>query len=154
MSVTDRYRRKKKSRVPAILGFCFAFVVLVVFVNGVRTASEFRRNNPQADAPKTERKSTSRISDLKVGDNGRINVGGGWVILCRTTAAYEDLNRLLMAKDGAGMERLAASADAFAVQDGTAIKMLRPGILRAEVSVQEGPYKGQKGFVAPEFVSR
>lgn len=91
-------------------------------------------------------------SRVAAGEKGKLSVGGGDILICRTVEAYNQLSESIAAKDTGIFTELLRSGSGFAVEDGTEVLLISPGIMRAEVRVLKGPQAGQRGFVAPEFI--
>ena len=149
MSIASRIKRRKHPLSMAVVASIVAIVGLsfLGFLIAASTPGFGGNANNKVKATKS-----SGTHQLAAGQIGRIDVGGGFCIICRDVQTYDKLMRLITAKDTAAMERIASSETAFAVQDGTKVKLLSPGLLRAEVSIQEGPYTGETGYIVPEFV--
>lgn len=89
---------------------------------------------------------------VSTGEKGKLSAGGGDILICRTVEAYNQMSESIAAKDSGIFGELLRSGSGFAVEDGTEVLLISPGIMRAEVRVLKGPQAGQRGFVAPEFI--
>jgi hypothetical protein len=74
------------------------------------------------------------------------------VLLGVTERAENRLTQLAVAGDTLGMAQMTLDGDAFIVEDGTQVLVIRPGILISEVRILEGDEAGRSGWVPAEWV--
>jgi hypothetical protein len=152
MSVTDRtlLTETLKTTPPAPGGMtaskgCLLFLLMC----GVSLAGLVFVAN--ISGPTTSENSRSS-SGASVGDEVRLVVGSGQVVVCVDEDAYRELTKLAVADDMLGIGELVASGRAFAVESGTKASVIETGFERRRVRVLEGRHFGKAGWVTKSLV--
>ena len=124
--------------------------ILILFVIGIITTMI----SPSSKTPSTD--ITSKVSErLKVGEDGYISTGGTNPVLVGVTKEYYDeMFKLITAKDNLGVSQMVLDGKVLMVDSGTAIKVIASEFPSTEVRITEGKYIAQSGWVPNEMVHR
>jgi len=131
-----------KTKIGCLPLILIGFVVFAVW--GALDDAERRSTAPNRPAGQT--------ATVGVGQDGRVVVNSGSVVVCVTPEAYERFVKLAGANDTLGMANLVAEGGAFLVPSGTRVSVIDRGFERREVRILEGQFMGRSGWVTNSMV--
>jgi len=120
-------------------------VVIAVFVVWGALDNDSRRTT-------ASNRSASQSASVGVGQDGRVVVDSGSVVVCVSPQAYERFVKMAVANDTLGMSNLTAQGGAFLVPSGTRVRVIDRRLERREVRILEGPFAGRSGWVTSSSV--
>lgn len=108
--------------------------------------------SPAPARPPTSAPSSSSLSSLRVGEEGRLDNGGNLAFVAVDDAAFDALNKAANAGDQVGIADLITAGRVFTVSQNTRILVIENGIFSVKIRVTDGPQQGKSGWVPAEFV--
>lgn len=138
---------KKKS----LISFAFGVVILLVIIGN------WKANEPIKPSPAESHQATNSpakpISTRNVGDDGiLVNSAGKSALVGVDESAYSEIQKAFAVSDSAGYLELLTSGKAFAVANGTKIKVIDRGYGKRRVRILEGDMFTRSGWVPLEWV--
>lgn len=96
---------------------------------------------------------SSTSSKVSVGEQGRLYVrGGGVVILARTEYVHNEMVKSAVANDNVGYSQPLLTGDAFSVASNTKVLVIDSSTGARKVRVLEGTHINEVGWVSYEWV--
>lgn len=111
--------------------------------------AEVRASREAAAEKRKQQAAVKTISDFNTGDTCTLADSGA--VLAATVDDYNRFTKLSVARDGIEAARMESEGRIARLAERTTIKIINSGFLRAEVRVQDGPRKGEHGFISAEF---
>ena len=174
--MSDRTRRKPSTRKHfsklRIVGLALVSLILVGCGNPEEpeippSLEELRRQNAERSAAYLSRhraesaplsppsvSSAQRSSRPMTGENGYLSIGSGQIAVAVTEGAFDELLKVVRARDMMGLAQLLSSGDAFAVPNNTRVLVIEQGLFKTRVRIVEGEAAGRSGWVPMEFVQK
>ncbi len=128
-----------------------AFSLFIVFISGGFSPS----TNTSADVASGP--ATPVVEKLNVGEEGYVSVGTSTtkvVLMGGTKEDYEEMFKLIIARDDLGVSKMVLDGRVLMVEPGTKVKVIGTKIGSREVRIMSGKYLSQSGWVPNEMVHR
>lgn len=139
-------------RHPVISFFILIFVIIPV-VGGVLSTGS--KDTTSSTTTTTDSNASKLANSLKVGETGYVVMkNNGSVFVAVNKDIYDEMFKLITAKDNDGLTQMVLKGQILLVDSGTPVRVIDSSMFSREVRITSGKYSGQSGWVPAEMTSK